>query len=364
MRNLWFLLLFLFIHSSFLYAFNPGDSGNGSYIPPKGPLDNLKGEQCRAKELHEVSNMPPQRDQGAKGFCYAFSAATIIDHNICEEKKIKCDKQEHQVAVLDLLKQVNDSKLTERGNGFLLYNRIVKLNINSLVKESCAPYNAVKSSTSDSLKASEEAWSLLEKKYQKPWVDQNNLCDLKSGIDEIYKQTALATDQLQIMRALFSQETDRYLAEITIPKECQNSKIEIPKMTISSFNSIDRSDYKNQLYNQLSSNFKKNQPMIFDFFLNLNDEVGHSTVIYASRKYCCKDDPQTPETCEFQYRIRDSARVISDKPGDYWVNSDFVERVGSEYSTKQTVNINGKLQESSFYTFELTDQDPIIFNEK
>jgi len=262
-------------------------------------------------EAEKKINMPPQRDQGATGFCYGFAATALLQNHYCTAApKTECHFEDDSLSVLDVMAQGNygNGGLIHRGYPFEMLESISRSKSVSL--ESCAPFSPF-------LESNDNIWkstvSTAKIKY--------DLCRDKTIADQLKTQLKLRASSQEILFALGYSDYSIMMSKIFIPKECENKKIKIPAYTIKKSSIKEFSHYKEKLIELLN----QDKPIIASIcsFTSTRQNMDcskslHSLVVSGYRKKCCAG------VCETQFQMYDSARPNTFKKNeittDDWVS--------------------------------------------
>lgn len=278
-------------------------------------FSHLKENECAELEKTELPNMPIKRDQGGLGFCYGFSLTSAIDYFNCKKRKLDCSDPDNAFSSLDVISVGNEGGLIEGGNGLNLINNIMKSG--KLATESCAPYSKFKFKSVPDFTSESSTWRHLAGVFLNAKKSDSYGCIKKSEIEQ------LAFSIEEIEKALTKQTFAEFLSAISIPEACQKNRVPLPPISPCTY---DKSKIQNDKETNLNlvATLKSNTPIIFNFCVEENcvTKTGHSILIHGFRNLCCRKDGNI--SCQKEYKVRDSARVVSDAPGDYWVKEKFV----------------------------------------
>lgn len=325
--------------AAILLAFIFAQSATAQFTHLSELFSHLKENQCSELEKVTVPNMPIQRDQGSLGFCYGFSLTTAIDHFNCRKKKLDCSDPKNSFSSLDILSVGNEGFIKEGGNSYRLMQKIIPFG--KLAKEECAPYSKYKFKNDPTFTSEESTWSHLSKVYQESHSIKNEC----TGLD----LEPINLPIIEIYKALGKSTFSEFMSSISIPPECQANRVSLPPLSTCTFDKNKLKDDPVNLNKAIVSILKSSTPIIFDFCLDQNCEAGqgHSVIIHGFENLCCKEKGQMK--CEKKYLIRDSARVLSKEPGDYWVSEDFVINKSKNYD-QHTPHYDKNGQKTNFST--------------
>lgn len=281
-----------------------------------------------------VSNLPPVRDQGSYGLCYAHSGILLLDHLRCSTSPSPDACYAEPGSVLHLAKfQSSETKIEVGGHtGQVLTNF---LGTKKLATEKCAEY---------------DDWKNLDQHYQEERrqlpVSQRDLpeMDYFYYISKRLKQNAgkeeLSCWAREIVDAGVNQNISDVMAvlekgrnmnwkelryHILVPKSCLAKTLSYPDYTVHSYPSYSEQKsfkgFRDFIFRALSLGV----PVEASFKAEENGY--HSSTITGQRHVCDKSK------CELQYRIQNSyGKSWQEYNDDGWVNAENLVNLMGEYS--------------------------------
>lgn len=317
MNVIWFLLF-----SICAFAINPYQIRPPGYSPV-----------CD-KSLVVVTNLPPVRDQGSYGVCYAHSGMLLLDHLRCSTSQSPSLCYSDQGSVLHLAKFMNEgNKIEMGGHAGQVLSRF--LNTKKLSTERCAEY---------------DDWKKLDQHYQEERrnlsVFQRDLPEVdyfyyiskrlkgNAGRDEMscFAREILEagvnqsmTDVMAILEKGKSLNWQELRYEILVPKNCLQSAVTFPEYTVHSYPSYREEKTFKGFRDFIFSALSQNVPVEASF--KAEDNGYHSSTITGQRHVCDK------KRCELQYRIQNSyGKSWQEFNDDGWVNAENLVSLMEEYS--------------------------------
>lgn len=201
----------------------------------------------KAETLLQVTNMPKVKSQDSIGLCYSFVASTMIDEANCVAKKISnCAgiSDDEQASPLDMARysqklsedvdnsdRFNYEGIQEGGSAaFALYN--AGFRTQSIVKESCAPFDQVVSKISDPAKTQKtelEMWQKFQNVYNayKRKEKECAQCAVEyatATANDIKQNFNLKASSQEILKAFAEDSYGKFLDKILIPDNCWDFK--------------------------------------------------------------------------------------------------------------------------------------------
>lgn len=191
----------------------------------------------------QVTNMPKVRTQDSIGICYSFVASTLIDEANCVANKISnCASMsdELKASPLDMARysqnlpsdaddtdRFNYEGLSEGGSApFALYNSAFR--VQSVVKESCAPFDQVVAKIKDPARAQQielEMWQKLKNAFNayKRKEKECAQCALEMATataNDIKQNFNLKASNQEILKAFAENSYSKFLDKILVPDKC------------------------------------------------------------------------------------------------------------------------------------------------
>lgn len=282
----------------------------------------------------EIKNLPPLRDQGVYGLCYAHSSLLLLEHLRCSRSSSPstCYKNAGSVLHLARFNTQNGQRIVAGGYpGNVLEN--FRYNGGKLASESCAPYEkwsdlAKLSPPKDDSGEYDYFYSMWQKLRENSSYD-NKLClanELKdAGFNQNIQELISVIDKVNEM----SWKELRY--KILVPESCLNQSMKYPDYEILPYprKGTDKKDFKSirdQIYRSLS----KGYPLEASFCA-VKDSSGvcgyHSATIVGQRHVC--DLSQ----CRLQFRIQNSYGESWQKYNDNgWVDGENLTKLMADPS--------------------------------
>ena len=306
----------------------------------------------------ELKNLPPVRDQGRFGLCYAHSSMLLLDHLRCSRSTTPAACYQEVGSVLHLARFQNtasENKIEIGGSPVSVLSRFGTTR--NLSKENCAKY---------------EDWQDLDKLYKKERSamlipqDQISESDYFYYISRQIKQNA-ATEEakkcwaqeivdagiqhnVQDLMAIFnnakSKTWQELRYEVLVPKSCLNQTISYPEFT-----QVNYPKYNEQKSFQGFRNFayqvlKEGYPLEASFCSSKNGDGSctyHTASITGQREVCDLNN------CKLQFKMQNSygkswqqrndngwidAKNLSDLMGDYSMGMSAILPKGKSVNTK------------------------------
>lgn len=314
-------------------------------------------EDCQISETLEVSNMPPRRVQGPVGFCYAFSAITVLDQFHCKRKPNGCkygmmsasigeagtppgpipkpsksdgDKliaamPDDRLSVLDAISLSNQGQLIEGGFANEVLEKIQKQG--RLALEKCALYERIlyAQHTPDP-KGNVSWWDRLKEAHAHFQTESQRLAGSPAALCQIAESTAahiqeitgLSSDIEQISQALSKKNFQEFVRSATIPVRCESNRVKLPPFQVR----IQREGSPTKTSPKITELIQKDTPVSVSICTTRHASQGcgaHEVTLAGMRKKCCQG------RCVSQYKLADSAELFWTQSGnrnDKWVDAD------------------------------------------
>ena len=281
--------------------------------------------------------MPPSRTQEDRPYCYGFAATALVQFQYCKNKTPACvftGAANDQLSVLDALSIANygGGGLVAGGDTKQVLSHISRKG--ELASEVCAPFapfleknwvfeNKQKVSFSRAVLRSNE-------KSLKPC----SLDERRSIAADLKTQRNLTADIDQIMNALSKKDFSIVLAEVSIPKQCQDTRIKLPAFKPIDLSGTKFQDVREKIQERLSQGSPLATHICYypaDKKKLAEDRCGlHALTISGIRQKCCDGK------CSFEYQFYDSSQAFSEKERtkDGWVpEAVYSERLERKWST-------------------------------
>lgn len=343
-----------------------------------------RGMQTLSKDFSKVENnsmiavpnMPRVLSQDDAGICYAFSAKTLYDHAICKSRNIgdcAASTNNQTASALDIvrfrnnlvtkyneeikqknierakkgqppLKPITEDEIDtsdrfnyegldlERG-GDTAYALQNILQVGSVIKESCAPFDKMVSQLQDPAQAksvNDKMWSDFKKQFQDVKSGKSNA---ESATKKLRANYCIEAPEADVLSA-FSQDTyDNFLDKLLIPDECWDAKNSTSPKGDWSMDIFPRKDtpknernYQTSL-KKLKENLSAGQPIAISFCseepLNAKSVkqckpgLGHSVVIAGYQRRC-----DSKNSCRDVVKIQNSwGKSWQEANDDGWVDA-------------------------------------------
>ncbi|OFZ20620.1 MAG: hypothetical protein A2X94_11405 [Bdellovibrionales bacterium GWB1_55_8] len=298
---------------------------------------------------HEISNMPPIKDQNGAGLCYSFSAATVAEQYICKLNNCGRYSEDDLVSPISLAGfSSNSAAIEDGGNPGLILAELAKGP--ALRKEKCAPFPPLAK-----LLRQSGGWDALQAKFSNYKVNQGCTTCLES---EIRKYFPAHIEQLST--ALQQSSFEAFLWEIFVPASCKSSQvIRMPPVIDKSHPVTGNSPKDRQrAMARIEQLLLSDIPVLTTVCIERKGQVcaeGHATVVSGIREVCNANGD-----CRLQLKVHNSYGLgwqMQNQNG--WVQADqyleaieslhWLERPGQTYSEK-------KLARSSHPDFEVAPE--------
>ena len=284
-----------------------------------------------------VVPMPPARTQEDRPYCYGFAATALVQFHYCKYKIPACTftgPANDQLSVLDALSIANygGGGLVAGGDTKQVLSRIG--NKSELASETCAPFSPFLEKNwvlenKQKVSFSKAVLRANEKSLKPCTMDErrNIAADLKT-------ERKLTAEIDQIMNALSKKDFSMVLAEISIPKKCQDHRIKLPAFKTNDLSGTNFQDVRSKIQDRLSQGSPLATHICYfpvDKKKFADDGCGlHALTISGIRQKCCDGK------CSFEYQFYDSAQAFSEKQhtSDNWVpEAIYAERLERKWST-------------------------------
>lgn len=292
----------------------------------------------------ELKNLPPVRDQGRFGLCYAHSSILLLEYLRCGKTPNPTDCYNNKGSVLHLSRfhnTVSENKIKIGGDPRSVLTRFREQK--KLATESCAEY---------------DDWKKLDQLYKKERAELKVPREYKDEVDFFYyismrmkQNTATQNDlncwandlqkagvnqNLQDIMSILSRGKDftwqelRY--QLLVPKSCMGSMIQYPDYEIHSYPKYKEEKtfkgFRDFVYNALS------QGLPVEASFKSSADGYHSATIVGQRHVC------DSSRCEYQFRIQNSyGRSWQDNFDDGWVNAEHLSNMMADQSMGVTTII-------------------------
>lgn len=201
----------------------------------------------QAGTVLQVTNMPRVRTQDSIGLCYSFVASTMIDEANCYANKVAdCSSvpDADKASPLDMARyaqelpadaddtdRFNYEGLQEGGSAvFALYNGAFRTQ--SIVRESCAPFDQVVSRIEDPHQAQQvelAMWKKFENTYNAYKRKQKECaqCAIEyatAAADDIKQNFNIKASNQEILKAFAEDTYGKFLDKVLVPDQCWDLK--------------------------------------------------------------------------------------------------------------------------------------------
>lgn len=282
----------------------------------------------------EIQHLPPLRDQGVYGLCYAHSSLLLLEHLRCSQSAspANCYKNAGSVLHLSRFNTQKGQRIVSGGYpGNVLEN--FRYNGANLATESCAPYEKwndlakISPPTDDS--GEHDYFYSMWHKLRADSSDDNKLCQALELKDAGFNQNL--EELISIINRANEMSWKELRYKILVPESCFHESIKYPDYEILPYpqRGIDKKDFKSirdQVYRSLS----KGYPLEASFCA-VKDSNGvcgyHSATIVGQRHVC--DLGQ----CRLQFRIQNSYGESWQKYNDNgWVDAENLSQLMADPS--------------------------------
>lgn len=285
----------------------------------------------------ELQNLPPLRDQGVYGLCYAHSGMMLLDYMRCSNDKNPAACYENPGSVLHLAKFYsgkNEERIEVGGTPDVMLKSF--LESRKLAPEKCAKYEDWKNldqyyrSERSGLSAPPEDQPELDyfyyisKRLKKNASTDEMNCWAKELIDSGVEQN------LQDIMAVL--QKGRYLHwqelrfKLLVPKSCINQAISYPEYDLKAYppTYADKKSFKG-FRDFIFSALSNGVPLEASFKAGPGEY--HSSTIVGQRHVC------DARKCELQYKIHNSyGKSWQENNDGGWVNAKNLVNMMEEYS--------------------------------
>lgn len=317
-------IFWLIFFSFSAFAIDPYILRPGGYVP-----------LCDSSFV-ELQNLPPLRDQGVYGLCYAHSGMMLLDYLRCSGDKDPAACYSNPGSVLHLAKFFNgkEDKISIGGAPDVMLRSFHEAR--KLAPEKCAEY---------------EDWKNLDQYYRServgllaPANDQPEL-DYFYYISRRLKKNASAEEMNCWAREMLDAGIDQNLQDIMailqkgrnmhwqelrfkllVPKSCVNQGISYPDYELKAYppSYVDKKTFKG-FRDFIFSALSNGVPLEASFKAGPGEY--HSSTIVGQRHVC------DARKCELQYKIHNSyGKSWQENNDDGWVNAKNLVNMMEEYS--------------------------------
>lgn len=309
---------------------------------PYGVVDDSYKD---AVELIEIYPMSPVRNQGEIGLCYAFAAASLLEHYRCKELGSSCSGPNDIMSILDVasFEENGDKTLKEGGTPQFILVNIAKER--RIAKEKCAPYSSLQAKIRSFDRTYEgeiagwqflsEGWRYLQ--YQKNLADKNQCIPcMAKNIKCLFPNMKTPLDQIEAALK-DAKKVESFLYKTIIPEHCidRSEALDIPKFEVSSFptyldkDSLGASALENKIEKLLSSKI----PMQISIctFKASNDRCAsaHAVVLHGFKEVC----NELKNECKKMVKVKNSYGEEWQKQyNDGWVDLQLLVKSSKDYS--------------------------------
>ncbi|QDK43734.1 hypothetical protein DOM22_00390 [Bdellovibrio sp. ZAP7] len=305
-----------------------------------------KGEDQQNPYELPGKSLPPKTTIDTFGICFAASAATVLNYEMCKQGSIKdCSTlpEEKRVSTLgiaryaakpieDGLTDYDDSyqQLKEGSSGAKVLT--LASNMFKMPTEKCVSLQRIASKipvegANDAVAAQQAIWKDLEaayKGYRKALSEKCDSCASKfyaTAVETVSKGIKLEDDQMidpnlrndqaRVMQAFKEDTYEKALNTLLYPKACSENGISLPKpsdVTVRYFPQKEKILDGQSLIPQIKKILESKQPVILDGICVQDCETTrplyHSIVVAGYRKICPKGDTK-------QQNCREALKVVN-----------------------------------------------------
>ncbi len=288
------------------------------------------GWSCKVEDQHEISQPPPQRQEGARDlWCSGFAAVALVQQNYCRKQPPgnchlgnstqppgKSGSTEEQFSVIDVLQAGRHGALAEMGD---LHQNLLGVRAQgALARESCASYDqletqspegpAVAATWYQNLTASKELINRLMMGQSNPWPVETTESDVLAcakarGLKDQFSFDEPLADIAAVLRDP-SLDPQHAAAKIALAPACIQARVPLPAFQVQTFASESADALSAKITEQIGQDRAVGTP-----FCNRSETDGrcieaHDTVIIGERVVRCGDKVQ------HQYLLNDSVHAV------------------------------------------------------
>ncbi|MFP5384624.1 MAG: hypothetical protein ACLGHN_01000 [Bacteriovoracia bacterium] len=310
MKLLWFVFLF----SSFAFAVDPYKIKPIGYEPV-----------CDKSNI-ELKNLPPLRDQGRYGLCYAHSSLLLLEHLRCSNSPDPSSCYDKQGSVLHLAR-FNHTRSEERidigGNPISVLSRF--LDTKKLAPEKCAEYDDWKKldqyqkeerkklTLPDSERDEADYFYYISRRLKQNASFEEKSCWANELVEAGINQNI--QDIMKVLNEGKGLEWQELRYQLLVPKSCLKEATSYPDYTLHTFPKYNEKKsfkgFRDFIFRSLSAGV----PVEASFKASFDGY--HSATIVGQRHVCDK------LKCELQFKIQNSyGKSWQDIYDDGWVNAE------------------------------------------
>ncbi|QLY25555.1 hypothetical protein [Bdellovibrio sp. KM01] len=302
-------------------------------------------DQKNPYELPQKS-LPPKTTIDTFGICFAASAATVLNYEMCKQGSIKdCSAlpESKRVSTLGIARYAVDAppealpkmdesyeQLKPGGSGGRVLSYATRMFM--MPTEKCVSLQRIASkipveTANDAVRAQKVIWDDLKSAYEGYRKSLNDKCDtcaskfyatavetVSKGIkleDDQLVDPNLRNDQARVLQAFKEDTYEKALNALLYPKSCSENGISLPdknSVKVRLFPQQEKVANGEALVPQIKEILQSKKPVILDGICVLdcgtNNPSYHSVVIAGYRKICPKGDTQ-------QKNCREALKVIN-----------------------------------------------------
>ena len=301
-------------------------------------------------EIIEISPMSPIKDQGAIGLCYAFAAASLLEHYRCSELGLSCSDSKDFLSTLDVAsyEESGNKTLKEGGTPQFILTNIA--NERKVAREECAPYLSLRAKVNLLDKSYEneqlgwqflsEGWKNLQWKLKSERKTECISC-MANNIKCMFPN--MKTPLEQIEGALKdAKAVESFLYKTIIPEHCldKSEALEIPKYVVSSFPTyLDKdllglSSLENKIIKLLSAKIPMQVNICTAKADNGRCSAAHAIVLYGLKEVCNEEKNE----CKKMVKVKNSYGEEWQKVhNDGWVDLQVLAKSSKDYSAGNNI---------------------------
>lgn len=279
----------------------------------------------------ELDNLPPVRDQGRYGTCYAHAAVNLLDYHRCAKSPSPVSCYQDKGSVLHLArfyKTESEDEIVIGGDAGTILARFQ--GSRKVAKESCATYEDWKKldglhrqeigklNAPSSERSEIDYFYFISNKINKGATYSEMTCFAQEIVDAGVQSNV--NDILSILLKAKGSTWQELRYKILVPESCKNDQITYPDYkTVKYPNYNDNptfAGFRNHIYHSL----KAGAPVEASFCSSSNADGScnyHSAVIVGQRHVC------SLSKCELQFRIHNSyGKRWQEYNDNGWVNAE------------------------------------------